>query len=356
MNRTEMLAIVRGEDRSTKAGALRAAMSLAEPFYQLAVRVRNAGYDARWLDVARLTRPVVSVGNLTAGGTGKTPTVIALARLLRELGHRPAVLLRGYAACSGLSDEATELCEALGKDVAVVANPDRVAGSGLALRMEPQTTIFLLDDGFQHRRVRRDLDLVLVDASDPFGGGRLLPRGLLREPIASLRRAHAVIVTHSDALDPAALKRLDERITREHGKPPLAHTAHRWTGFQRGDESLPIDALRDTDVGVVTGLGNPAGFEAMATAHARSVVRCLRLDDHFAYTPDNLRGFLRGLQDAGARVFLTSEKDFVKWRPLLRHDVAELPIVRPRLTLEFLDGGEALRIQLQRAAPVADAR
>ncbi|MBI4878532.1 MAG: tetraacyldisaccharide 4'-kinase, partial [Planctomycetes bacterium] len=173
----------------TLLGSLAALASLP---YGLAVRLRNRAYDAGLLRARCAAAVVVSVGNLSVGGTGKTPLVAMLARAARAAGRTPAILLRGYrrgARRAAESDEAA-LHARLAQGVLVVADPDRVRGAERALAAGAD--LLILDDGFQHRRLKRDLDLVLADARDPFAGGRLLPRGLLREPLSSLARAHAL--------------------------------------------------------------------------------------------------------------------------------------------------------------------
>ncbi len=149
--------------------------------------VRNAGFDRGWKQIHHAAVPVVSVGNLTLGGTGKTPMVEWLARWYRRRGVRVAILSRGYGQTGGLNDEGRVLEENL-PDVPHLQDPDRVALAGVATR-ELESELIVLDDGFQHRRLARDVDLVLLDALEPFGLGHLFPRGLLREPIRSLRRA-----------------------------------------------------------------------------------------------------------------------------------------------------------------------
>jgi tetraacyldisaccharide 4'-kinase len=150
--------------------------------YGLAVRVRNWLYDRGWKRVVRAAVPVVSVGNLTLGGTGKTPCVEYVARFYRRLDLRVAILSRGYGSRAGRNDEALVLEENL-PDVPHLQGPDRAALAAIGVE-ELESEILVLDDGFQHRRLARDLDLVLIDATEPWGYGYLFPRGLLREPPA----------------------------------------------------------------------------------------------------------------------------------------------------------------------------
>ncbi|MBU6174878.1 MAG: tetraacyldisaccharide 4'-kinase, partial [Planctomycetes bacterium] len=156
--------------------------------YAAAVTLRNWAFDRGFKKTIGVEIPVVSVGNLTAGGTGKTPTVAFLAKWFRAQNKRVAILSRGYGAGSdGRNDEAKEL-EITLPDVPHLQSPDRIASARIAVD-ELGMELLLLDDGFQHRRIGRDLDIVLLDAREPFGFGHLLPRGLLREPLRSLKRA-----------------------------------------------------------------------------------------------------------------------------------------------------------------------
>src|SRR4051812_7733392 len=171
-----ILRVMSGEARGVGAAALRAAMSAAEPVYAAAVAARNRRFDRRPDLIASLPRPVVSVGNLSAGGTGKTPMIRWLAERLRERGHRPAVLSGGYKARPGeLGDEQRMLDRQLNgagqSEVFIRANPDRLAAGRAVLAEHPEADVVLLDDGFQHRRLARDLDIVLINATAPFGGG-----------------------------------------------------------------------------------------------------------------------------------------------------------------------------------------
>ena len=179
--------------------------------YRLAVSARNGLYDAGILRTHDLGRPTISVGNLTTGGTGKTPLVAMLAAELANRGHRPAVLMRGYrrTAC-GFSDEA-ELLKSSGAIVEV--DPDRWRGDGGALAAYPEVNLFILDDGMQYRRAR-DMEIVVIDATEPFGFGHLLPRGMLRKSPAGLRCADTVVITRAGSIAGDQRDRLIVRIKK----------------------------------------------------------------------------------------------------------------------------------------------
>lgn len=339
------------------AGALgRGLLGLLEPGYRGTIAVRNRLFDSGFRRPRTLPGVTLSVGNLTAGGTGKTPMVAELARRLVALGARPAILMRGYMPDgSALSDEAAEYAAALGElagVVPVVADPNRSVAAARALDEQPSVNVFILDDGFQHRQVHRDVDLVLIDGSEPFGYGHCLPRGLLREPALNLARAHAVIVTRADQC--SDLPALDRRIQAMHGSPPLAHTAHGWIGWLRDEVArpLPLSALASTPVAAACGIGNPQAFFATLSRQTSAVVHQQAFPDHHAYRPTEVEDLMRLAATRGAQAVVVTEKDWVKWRRLLaqRPDLASLPVFRPVLRLRWIDGQDALDDLLRQVA------
>ena len=195
-------ALISGQRRGVQAAVLRGLLRAAETPYTLAVRWRNRQYDRGRKPVERVDVPVISVGNLTLGGTGKTPLVEWLARWFRQRGVRVTIISRGYGAEAGArNDEALELEQKL-PDVPHVQNADRVAAAKMAIE-EFDCQLILLDDAFQHRRIHRDLNIVVVDALEPFGFGHVFPRGALREPLSGLRRADMVVLSRADLVQPA---------------------------------------------------------------------------------------------------------------------------------------------------------
>lgn len=337
--RTKALAAMSGEDATLRGGCLRVALLAAVPGYALGNALRSAGFAVGVKRSHPLGRPTVSVGNLTTGGTGKTPMVGWLVAQLLEQGHRPCILLRGYRG----GDEAQEHQQRWGERVKVEPNPDRVAAAGIALAEDRSLTCFVLDDGFQHRRAKRDLDLVLIDATNPWGYGHMLPRGLMREPKAALRRADAVIVTRSDLVAAEVLAEIDEQIKVLSGKPPIAHAEHAWVGLVDGSDDVhDLSAIADKAVMGVVGIGNPGAFETTLMQHAKDVLHCESLPDHHGYTRKQLLRFIDLAQTAGAEAIVTTEKDWVKWASLLEEEKVEIPIYRAALAMRFRDGGDAL--------------
>ena len=235
--------ILSGSDRSLRGRVVRGLMAIAEPAFAAIVSGRNLAYSREWIGSRRLASPTISVGNITTGGTGKTPVVRWLASRLSEAGKHPAVLLRGYrSTAGGVSDEQQLLARGLTDAIPVIANPNRFGGAEQALRQNGKIDTFVLDDGFQHRKVKRDFDLVLVNATEPFGFGHVLPRGLLREPITGLQRADAFLITRSSQVEPADLAKIELTLRKYNPTAPIYRANHTHTGVWMslsGDAWLP---------------------------------------------------------------------------------------------------------------------
>ncbi len=368
MDRQRILDIIHGKDDSIAAQFIRLGLHAAQPFYRLAVYSRNSVFDLGLRKPARLPRPVISVGNITTGGTGKTPLVIDLARRLANMGHTPAILLRGYRGSDQqagrrgkdaptletraiTSDEANAMRNELGHAVEIEANPNRVAGAQAVLKRRPDVGVFLLDDGFQHRQVARDLNLALIDATFPFGGQQMLPAGLLREPIRALRRADAVILTHADLVNLEQVAAIFAVLQR-HGCPlPTIRVAHAWAGFvDATQQTHPLESLRGLKVAGVCGIGNPRQFKAMLARHFNQVTSLYELDDHQSYTPALVRQMVEHAAQQGAKALVTTEKDWVKWKPLAAQATTTpaMPLYRPVLKLAYLEGEEKLEALLRK--------
>lgn len=291
--------------------------ALAVPYAAIARR-RIARYRPGGDAPERLPVRVVCVGNLTSGGTGKTPFVAWLASEARARGRRPAILARGYGPRpkgSLLSDEGVVLRDVLGPDVPIVEDPDRVRGGRALLATHPTTDLVVLDDGFQHRRLARDVDLVLLDATNPFGHDRLLPRGLLREPVEGLARAQGVVLTRAERVDAASLAALRARAASLASSAVLAVARTVPTGLEDGEgRRRPADALRGERVFLWAGIGNPRAFEA-TVADLGGVVVGRRFDrDHARVGPADVPAVTRAAKALGARVVVLTRKDLGKVR------------------------------------------
>jgi tetraacyldisaccharide 4'-kinase len=332
--------LVDGRTRGPAATLARVGLAaLAKP-YGVAVSVRNAGYDRGLLGVRTVGVPVISVGNLTLGGTGKTPLVAWVIGRLLAAGRRPAIASRGYGAARGeLSDEAAELGIVL-PGVPHVAHRDRVLAAGDAVAAGAD--VIVLDDGFQHRRLHRDLDIVAIDATDPFGSGRLFPRGLLRESPVGLRRADVVVLTRSTAVDPARRAAIRDAVTAARGgQPPAwAESVHApvalrsWSGTTR-----PLDELRGRRILAFAAIGNPAAFRQTLEATGAEVTSLVAFADHHAYAATDLQRLAERAAAERAEQAVTTLKDLVK----VRHDhIGNAPLAAVQIALEMRLGGDAV--------------
>lgn len=356
MNPAAIRAILAGHDRSLRATVTRTALSLLEPGYRAVIAARNLTFDAGLREPVKLNRPTLSVGNLTTGGSGKTPVVLAIARLLLNLNHRPAILLRGYRSTNQhRSDEATLLSDELGCHVIVEPDPDRVAAAARVLQRKPDVSVFLLDDAFQRRQVHRDLDLVLIDATLPWGFDHLLPRGLLREPVTALRRADAVLITRADAVEPATIQAIDQRMAAITGQPSLGHVSFTWGDLRdQFEQTHTLDSLRHQRVLGFTGLGNPASFWATLERVAQ-VVHRLEFPDHHPYTQRDLHDvILHAATKHRADAVVMSQKDWVKIKPILsgcKNPVA-LSLLWPQVQLKWNRGEREFVSRIQQALTI----
>ena len=311
--------------------------------FEAIVRIRGRRFDSG-RGVVHLGMPVISVGNLIAGGTGKTPMCRWITERLQASGTRPAIALRGYrAAATGFSDEATEYGEML-DDVSIAVGADRVAS---VASIDPPPQVLVLDDGFQHRRVHRDLDVVLIDATRSGLDGPMLPAGLRREPCAALARADVVIVTRSSGVD----QKLSDLIERHHGRPPLAWTRHRWATaleFRDGVKAeLELDQLRGRSFATLFGVGNPASIRAAVESAGGIVVHDDPVRDHAAYDAASVTRLAVAARASGAEAVITTFKDWVKLR-VHAECLGGLPVVVPVVEIDFFVGEQAFEDRLNR--------
>lgn len=336
-----------GQRRGALAGALRGLLGVASVPYGAAVSIRNRRYSSGRNDVHRCGVPVISVGNLTTGGTGKTPIVCFIAGWFESQGVRVAIVSRGYGrGDNDANDEAMELHSRL-PDVPHVQDPDRVKASHVAIDQHGAELI-VMDDGFQHRRLGRDLDIVVIDATCPFGFDHLLPRGLLREPVGNLQRADLVIVTRCDHVDPEQIAEIDRRIREAAASIPIIRSVHEPTHLLEHPSTLtPISELRGKRVAVVSAIGNPAAFESTVESCGAVIVDSIRLADHDSFATET-RGMLESwLESLGNRIdgVVCTHKDLVK---LKSKQLAGWPLQAIVIDLSVVSGLESLEDALRK--------
>jgi len=358
------LRVMSGEANGPAARIVRGALGLAEPIYAAAMTARNGLYDAGIFRAHRLPKPTISVGNLTAGGTGKTPVIRFLAEHLLARGRQPAVLLRGYRSTNGTQGDEQQLLHAQlnrelrGAPVMVVADPDRRAGAEAALKQQPRTDVFLLDDAFQHRKVARDFDLVLIDATEPFGYEHVHPRGLLREPMRGLRRADAILVTRANVVEHVRLEAIEADLRSIHTTSPVYRAEHALVGLRDTDDNAePMSWLRGRRFFAFAGIGSPQSFQAQLVAAGGEPVGKHWFSDHHAYTPRDLAELSREATSARSEMMLTTEKDWVKLRHLAEVHAVTPPIARVEMRIYFQHGADetALLDAIERRITARDA-
>lgn len=338
-------------------GILKPILSPMSRLYEREITRRNQKFDAGE-GVVTLDRPVISVGNLSVGGTGKSPMVAHVVRVLREDGRDPCVAMRGYGAkktSHGSSDEADEYQQQF-PDLPVVAQANRTEGliELFATERGEAVDVVVLDDGFQHRRIARQLDIVLIDATRPPFEDALLPLGRLRESADSLRRAHAVVITHGESASDAEINALRARILEIKPGLLVAEAEHAWSGLDvtdaEGERTEPVEAIRGKEVLAVCAIGNPGPFLRQVERCAGGQVRSIVLRDHDPFRSGTVQRIRR--ESAGVDVVVCTAKDWSK----LRHagtESWETPVMRTRLSLRLRAGEAALASMIRDAGATA---
>jgi len=316
--------IVYGRKSSGILGALLFFISL---LYGMAIRLRVRTYSWGLLKTRGLPIPVISIGNITLGGTGKTPAAVNVLGILLKHGRKPVLLSRGYgrsdrSAVLVVSDGISKVLDPVsGGDepvliagrhprVPVVVGADRYRSGTVAIeRFHPD--IAILDDGFQHIRLKRDLNIVLIDAVDPFGSGRLFPAGILREPLTALRRADIVLITRADRTE--NIVQLKETIGRyTDARIFTARYSPRDLMDVATGETKPIDFLAGKPVFAFAGIARPDSFLSLLRTLGAVVTGTAVYRDHYSYTRSDLAGLVRQAGERNAALLATTEKDGVK--------------------------------------------
>ncbi|HYB62465.1 MAG TPA: tetraacyldisaccharide 4'-kinase [Methylomirabilota bacterium] len=305
-------------------------------FYGAYVRLRAIAYRRNWLSRKKLDEIVVSVGNLTTGGTGKTPTVLWLALRAAAAGRRVGVLTRGYRsegqtdrAGRPRSDEAALLRERFAGRAQLGVGADRYANGSVLARHG--VNWFVLDDGFQHLRIRRDVDIVLLDATAPFGNGRLIPAGPMREPRSALARADVILITRTDR-SPAL-----ESVVRHYTDAPLFYGRAAMEGLYRAPQRkviLPQQEWSRARFFAFAGIGNPGAFFDDLERWGVPLAGTRAYRDHHRFTERDVSSLDRAAAAAGADALVCTEKDVFNLRDIRFEG---LPVYAARIDLELSD-------------------
>lgn len=332
--------------------------------FRLAVNVRNLLYDRAILRSDTLPVPIISIGNLTVGGTGKTPAVEYFARWLLAHNVRPAIVTRGYGRqqrgtvvvadgkklCANVGasgDEAMQLARRLPEAV-VIADDSKARGARIACTTFP-VDVVIIDDGFQHRRLNRDLDIVLIDAPSFFGNRWLLPAGPFREPLTALRRAAAVILTNIDGAAASQLDDLEARCRRRTTASLIRATLQPLSFENIAGGSLPLSALRGKRVFAVCGIAQPARFLEDLRSVGAVVAERQLFPDHHAFTEKEITLLLKRAQAVAADAVVLTEKDATKWSQVERGSPVPISFLR----VEFTPAAAVAEVQSRLLALVA---
>jgi len=317
--------------------------------YGWAVRLRIFSYRVGLIKSKQLSCPVISVGNITVGGTGKTPLVMALAKVLGERGVPIAILSRGYkgrkASEAVVSDgqkilltpeesgDEPQLMARSLRGVPILIGRDRFEAGQIALKRFGIRG-FLLDDGYQHLQLHRDLDILLVDSQIGFGNGHLLPRGILREPISNLRRAHLFLITKVE--DPRTCQPLRAKLHEIHPQAEIYHSHYEPLGLIGPEGQWDVvHVLKGKKALAFSGVGNPGYFTSLLKKCGMEVVKEEIFPDHYSYTARDLTFIGETVNKIDYLV--TTEKDFIK---LLRMDMGHLPIRALRIEMRVREEEE----------------
>ena len=359
MNQTHIKRIIAGQSSGCAVSILRFFLYAAAQIYSIVIRVRNLLYSAGWLKVHSTDAAVISIGNITTGGTGKTPLVVWLCKEIisdsrfQISNSQCAILTRGYKATQNsklktqnYSDEPAILAESC-PGVEVIVNPDRVEGATEAA-IKFGAKVLIMDDGFQHRRLARDLDIAAIDATQPFGYGKMLPAGLLREPVTSLKRADAVVITRCDQIAETELSRIEKKLGAINPNMIIARSIHAPAYVKSADnKESSVEQLKGKKIFAFCGIGNPDAFLNTVKHLGSNLVGSKVYNDHHHYTDGCLADIYEQAEGLEADLILTTQKDRTKiisdFKFQISNSKSSPPLAYLSIELKFLAGEDKLR-------------
>ena len=361
---TYLYRVIHGERKGLLPTILLLFLRLFSSVYALGVNVKLSMYRFGILEQHKLPCHVISLGNITVGGTGKTPTAQRLATLIRDMGYRVVILNRGYRAAwqedvglvsdgqkiymtaAEAGDEAYLLAKSLPGVPVVIGKERAVSGEYAVKQLNAQ--VIILDDAYQHWQLARDLDIVLIDSLNRFGNNFLLPRGTLREPLTNLNRAHAFLLTKVDQTTDNARDSIRDTLIQYNDKALIVESIHRprWfieiESWYKGvrDCGIALENVRGQSVVAISAIGNPSSFEQTIADIEVNVIDSLRFPDHHHYTMSEMQWAMERAVKKGANALVTTEKDAVKIPAEFIHSHRPLPVYVLGIEVRFLDGYE----------------
>lgn len=326
-----LISLISQEQKGFIPSLVLALLNVLELIYLVLLNLRRGLVKS-----VKIPVPVISVGNLVAGGTGKTPTVIWLVNFLKQAGFTPAILTRGYRSAvqkDGLIFRDSELAKltpeytgdepylmaALLPDTVIAVGRDRCRSAKQALATHPEIDVLVMDDGFQNLKLKRDIDLLLLDAAEPFGNGHLIPRGTLREPLSGLKRADLILLTRTARVDTEELDRLNEYLRKYQADIPIGIVKEKHSGLLplahwRRKEASPSAPgyLQGKKVAAITGIGNPRQFLSALESLGAEVGYFKSYPDHYIWGKEEIENLIVTLKDWGFEDLIVTGKDGVK--------------------------------------------
>ena len=346
------LSILSGQQRGIIAAIVKSTLSAFTLPYLAVLNTRNTLYKKGIVRSSRLPVKVISIGNITTGGTGKTPLVEFSVKYLSGSGRKVAVLSRGYGGDNSsqegdgmVNDECLTLIENL-QDIPVLAGRDRVKSGEKAIN-DFGVDCVVLDDGFQHLRLKRDLDVVVIDALNPFGGENLIPRGSLREPLQNLERADLFIISHCDQGNEQIIRSIYKKLDQINHSASVCESIHRPVHFDTiADGSiLELEWLKGKRVYALSAIGNPESFSNTLKGLGADLIKHKVFQDHHVYTEEEIEDVISAAQLLGADAIVVTQKDIVKIRKM---NIKNANILSLRIEIEITRGVDLYKAAIDR--------
>jgi len=342
------LSLAKDKNNNILARLVKAFLWLFSLVYGFGVRVLAWAYYAKVLPQKTLPRKVISVGNITLGGSGKTPLVQYLAEFCQKKGLRPAVLTRGYSLQEGIYDEA-RLLEANLQDVPILIGKDRFAQASKALK-EEKIDVFILDDGFQHFKLKRDLDIVAVDTMFPCVNGQLIPRGFLREPLNALKRAGLIVLTKAD-FGKVNIENIRQKVSSLCPQVLIAESVHQPVSLLDARDSKgsqPLSFLEKRNICCFSAIASPESFEKTLIGLGAQVVKNFAFRDHHVYDSGDVQAINRYCQEKHITAIVTTQKDAVKLNQYLHGFDRALMVFILEIKIDITRGRDEIEKRISR--------
>ena len=336
MLKTYLYNLVKQERSNFIGSIIKFFLLLLSYVYYLVIEIRRRLYSCGLFRTSKLDCKVISVGNITLGGTGKTPLVEFLAKELEKRGRKVAVLGQGF-----LGDEGAFLKEKLG-DIPLLIGKNRIKTGKQAIEKYKADTL-ILDDAFQYQRLNRNLDIVLIDATNLFGNGYLLPRGFLREPIKNLKRADFFILTKTNLAEEEEVFLLKEKLAKQFPEIPLAEAEYKPICLfdLLKNEKKDLKDLTFQEASVFSAIGNPEAFRSTAKGFCRVKTEVV-FPDHHQYISKDIKKIINSCSQKNIHIIVTTEKDAVKIKDFLHLFPDSLSLFSLEMRMEIVQGKEKL--------------